>query len=287
MQEITADWIWRTLPVRQKESNKGSYGIVAAAAGSLGYRGAAALCVEGALRGGTGLVFLAAPEPVLQIALTRTPECCAVPCAASPEGCARLEDAAAGFAPLADKGAVLLAGPGLGAGAGALLERLLEFHWRGAVLDADALNAMAAGRNFKLCPSTILTPHPGEMARLLGTDTAAVQANREKVAAAYAVKAGCTVILKGNGTIVAAPDGRTWHNPTGNAGLARGGSGDLLAGLVAALLAQGLNPVEAACCGAWLHGAAADACAARLGMQTMLPHDILADLGALFAKNGH
>ena len=160
------------------------------------------------------------------------------------------------------------------------------------VLDADALNAAAAmlaageplprpAAGFEL----ILTPHPGEMARLTGLAPAEIAADRPGVAARYAEMWGCTVVLKGHRTLIAAPDGRLWQNTTGNAGLARGGSGDVLAGMTAGLAACGLPAPEAAACAVWLHGAAADRCARRLGQYGMLPHDLLADLGAIFAEN--
>ena len=158
------------------------------------------------------------------------------------------------------------------------------------VLDADALNAvsalLAAGEALpRPAGSLILTPHPGEMARLTGLAPAEIAADRPGVAARYAGAWGCTLVLKGHHTIVAAPDGRLWLNTTGNAGLARGGSGDVLAGMTAGLAACGLPAPEAAACAVWLHGAAADRTALRLGQYGMLPHDILADLGAIFAEN--
>ena len=264
---------------------------MAAVAGSLAYRGAAALCCEAALRGGAGLVYLASVEPVVQLVLARTPECCALPCRTDADGGILAADAAAVRQRFTEKPAVLLAGPGLGVSAGAALQALLGpgAPWRGAVLDADALNAIAAGElgQTPFLPAyTVLTPHPGEMARLLGTTVDAVQADRPGAAQRCAQRFGCVAVLKGAGTLVAAPDGRLVQNTTGNPGLARGGSGDVLAGLLAALLAQGLTAFDAALCAVWLHGAAADRCAKRTSRMTMLPHDILADLGALLGEQG-
>lgn len=286
MREIQQADVLRRLPRRAADSNKGSYGRVVAVAGSMAYRGAAALCCESALRTGAGLVYLASVEPVLQLVLTRTPECCALPCRTDADGGVMAADAAAVRQRFADTAAVLLAGPGLGESAGRVLNALggIGAPWRGAVLDADALNAIAAGELGTtpfLPPDTVLTPHPGEMARLLGTTVAAVQADRPGAAARCARRFNCVAVLKGTGTIVAAPDGKMIQNPTGNPGLARGGSGDVLAGMLAALLAQGLPAFDAALCAVWLHGAAADACAARTSQMTMLPHDILFDLGEI------
>ena len=153
--------------------------------------------------------------------------------------------------------------------------------WKAAVLDADALNALAAGElgQFPLLPTnTVLTPHPGEAARLLRCSVAQIQTDRPAAAQELAERYGCVAVLKGSGTLIAAPGREMLHNPTGNSGLARGGSGDVLAGMLAALLAQGLAPFDAAACAVWLHGAAADRCAARTSQLTMLPHDILTDL---------
>ncbi|MEE0801634.1 MAG: NAD(P)H-hydrate dehydratase [Gemmiger sp.] len=288
MRKITRREVLLHLPRRPRDANKGSFGSVAAVAGSLAYRGAAALCVEGALRCGAGLVYLASVEPVIQIALTRTPECCALPCRTDPDGGILAADAAAVRQRFADRPAVLLAGPGLGSSAGRVLNALLGVGapWKAAVLDADALNALAAGElgSFPLLPAaTVITPHPGEAARLLGSTVERVQADRESAAIALAERYGCVAVLKGAGTVIAsAESGReTLLNTTGNAGLARGGSGDVLTGMLAAMLAQGLSPMDAAVCAVWLHGAAADLCAERTSPMTMLPHDLLTDLAQL------
>lgn len=291
MHIITAQDVFARLPRRDADTNKGSFGRVAAVAGCMAYRGAAALCCEGALRCGAGLVYLASVEPVIGLVLTRTPECCALPCRTDADGGILAADAAAVRRRFAESPAVLLAGPGLGPTAGAVLEALLGpgAPWCGAVLDADALNAVAAGElgGTPLLPAgTVLTPHPGEMARLLGTTVQAVQADRPAAARRCAARFGCVAVLKGAGTLVAAPDGRIVQNDTGNPGLARGGSGDVLAGMLAALLAQGLDAFDAALCAVWLHGAAADRCADRTSRMTMLPHDILRDLGVILGAQG-
>lgn len=291
MREIHREDVLRCLPRRAADTNKGSFGRVVAVAGSMAYRGAAALCCESALRTGAGLVYLASVEPVIQMVLTRTPECCALPCRTDGDGGVMAADAAAVRQRFAHSRAVLLAGPGLGDSAGRVLNALCGTGapWQGTVLDADALSAIAAG-DLGTTPflprDTVLTPHPGEMARLLGTTVEAVQADRPKAALRCAKRFQCVAVLKGTGTLVATPDGRLVQNTTGNPGLARGGSGDVLAGMLAALLAQGLPAFEAAYCAVWLHGAAADACAARTSQMTMLPHDILTDLGRLLGSAG-
>ena len=288
---ITRDVVRGLLPKRTAESNKGSYGSVLAAAGSMAYRGAAALCTEGALRSGAGLVYLASVEPVVQLVLTRTPECCACGCRTAANGGIHPQDAAALCRWFDGKNAVLLAGCGLGESAAEVCRALLgkPAPWVGAVLDADALNALAAGKLRGALPAnTILTPHPGEAARLLGTTVDAVQADRNAAAKQLAEKYQCVAVLKGHQTLIAEPDGTLWRNDTGNAGLARGGSGDILAGLTAGLLAAGLKqgrtPAEMAAAAVWLHGAAADRTARRRSMTAMLPTDIFADLGSLLVE---
>lgn len=281
--EITREMVKARLPRREADTNKGSFGSVLAAAGSMAYRGAAALCAEGALRAGAGLVYLASVEPVVQMVLSRTPECCACGCRTAANGGIHPQDAAALRSWFAEKNTVLLAGPGLGESAGPVCNALLgkKAPWSAAVLDADALNALAAGKlKGPLPEQTVITPHPGEAARLLHTSVREVQADRESAVRQLADFYGCVAVLKGAGTLIAAPGqgDEIVRNPTGNPGLARGGSGDVLAGMVAALLAQGMKPKDAAACAVWLHGAAADRCAARTSPMTMLPHDILNDL---------
>lgn len=297
MTEITSEFVWSCIRPRPRDSHKGTFGSVLALAGSARYRGAALLAAEGALRAGAGLVTLASVEPVLAAASARLPECCLLPCIDGAEG---------GISPESlsllrrQKAAVLLAGPGLGytaqstaraAETRTLIQQLLSGFAGCAVLDADGLNA-AAGLLYAGQPlphpagALVLTPHPGEMARLTGLSTGAVNADREGIARRFAQQWDAVVLLKGMRTIIAAPDGRCFLNPTGNPGLARGGSGDTLAGILAALLACGLEAAEAAACAAWLHGAAADRAAAQRGEYGMLPQDLFPALGTLFAENG-
>ena len=293
--EITEDFVWQSIPPRPRDSHKGSFGAVLAVAGSACYRGAALLAAEGALRTGAGIVTLASVEPVLAAA-ARLPECCLCPCTAgaedgiSPESIPRIQH---------QKATVLLLGPGLGGTAQSaaraaetrtLVQKLLPGFAGSAVLDADGLNAAAQLlAEEKALPhpagELILTPHPGEMARLTGLSVAEISADRAKTAQQYAQKWNAVVVLKGSRTVVAAPDGRVCINTTGNPGLARGGSGDVLAGMTAALLACGLPAFEAAACAVYLHGAAADRAAAHSGEYGMLPHDILPQLGRMFAEN--
>ena len=291
-----AAYVWTCLRPRPRDSHKGTFGAVLAVAGSASYRGAAALAVEGALRTGAGIVTLASVEPVLAAVSARLPECCLCPCEAGAEG---------GIAPenipriQRQKATVLLLGPGLGytaqsaaraAETRTLVQTLLPGFAGSAVLDADGLNAAAdllqAGKTLHPRSELILTPHPGEMARLTGLSAAAIHADREGTALRFARAWNAVVVLKGAQTVIAAPDGRCRVSPTGNPGLSRGGSGDVLAGMTSALLACGLPAFEAAVCAVYLHGAAADRAAAKHGEAGMLPHDLFAALGTLFAENG-
>ena len=162
--------------------------------------------------------------------------------------------------------------------------------WCAAVLDADALNALAAGKlkRLPLPKNTVLTPHPGEAARLLGSSVRQVQADRPTAARALAETYGCVAVLKGSGTLIAQPDGTLWHCTTGNAGLAKGGSGDVLAGMTAGLLAAGLpqgrTAAQMAALAVWLHGEAADRCAEQRSMTAMLPQDLFEELGYLLTE---
>ena len=294
--EITSEFVWQNIPRRARESHKGTFGSVLTVAGSAFYRGAALLAAEGALRTGAGIVTLASVEPVVSAAAACLPECCLCPCSAGVEGGIAPENV-----PLIrrQKATVLLLGPGLGGTAQsaaraaetlALVQQLLPGFEGSAVLDADGLNAaaqlLAGGRELPHpAGELIVTPHPGEMARLTGLPAAQINADREGTARQYAQAWNAVVVLKGARTVVAAPDGRMLVNPTGNPGLARGGSGDVLSGMTAALLACALPAFEAAACAVYLHGAAADRAAAEHGEYGMLPHDILPKLGRLFAEH--
>ena len=229
MEQLSEDFVFSCIQPRAQESHKGSYGHVLLAAGSRRYRGAANLAAEGALRSGAGIVTLAAIEPVIAAAAARLPECCLLPCPEGADG-GISAGAAAELLAAREKAGVLLMGPRHGqylryAGAGARPCGRGRLHRgagrrrperRGGLLAAGEALPRPAG-------SLILTPHPGEMARLTGLPVAEIEANRPGVAAQYARAWGCTIVLKGHRTIVAAPDGRLWRNATGNAGLARGG----------------------------------------------------------------
>lgn len=260
-----ADWAKLQLQPRARDTHKGTYGHLLIAAGSQAMSGAAALAAMGAVHSGVGLCTVLTAEAARPVVLGHLPEAM---CLAA--GGHFLQDMAAIPAALAGKKAVAV---GMGIGQQpetaqwleALL-RALQADPRPLVLDADALNLLAINSNWwkLLPPETVLTPHPGEFARLFPH----APDGRLEAALALAAAWQVVVVLKGAGTITAAPDGRAWVNTTGNPGMATGGSGDVLAGCIGALLAQGYPAAEAAALGVWLHGRAGDRCAADQGSVT-------------------
>lgn len=271
--------VLQMLPTRTPESHKGSYGKVLAVCGSSPYRGAAMLSVMGALRTGAGLVTLAAPECVAAAAAARVPEAIFLADAAQER---ILEEVS--------RSEVCLLGCGLSADADTaqLAKKALDASMGVVVLDAGALCSLAddisAITAFAQSQPLIVTPHPGEMARLCRCSVEDIEKERTSCALDFALSTGAITVLKGHETLIACPDGTLYENHTGNAGLARGGSGDILAGMIAGLAAQGMSAEHAAAAGVFLHGLSADRCAARLSMQGMLPSDILTDLCNIFLE---
>lgn len=286
--ELHEKEILSLLPPRPEESNKGRYGKLLLIAGSCRFRGAAQLCAMGGLRMGAGIVTLSSIEPVIAAAAASLPEAVFLPCRESGQGGIAADEEEMLLAEAERSQAVVL-GCGMGntPDTAHLARALAESCPAPLVLDADGLNAL--GQNFPKTAKSklVITPHPGEMARLTGRTIAQIEADRAGTALRFAAQNACVVVLKGHRTVIASPEGELAVNTTGNAGMARGGSGDLLAGMLGALLAQGLPPFAAAKCAVWLHGKAGDLCAARLGQTMMLPHDTLLDLAAFLAQNGH
>ncbi len=264
------------LPPRPLDSHKGDFGRLAVIAGSRGKAGAAALAARGALRGGAGLVTVFCAGAIENSIVGALPEAMTF---ALPErdGALAEEGAPLLLRRLDDFDAAVL-GPGLGTAAGTvkLLEAVLSRARIPVVVDADGLNAFANRPGFfaRRAGATILTPHPGEAGRLLGLKVRDIQGDRLGAARGLARRARAVAVLKGAHTLVAAPTGEVAANPTGTPLLATAGSGDVLAGLVGALLAAGLAPREAAVAGAWLHGAAAERLAPSLGDAGLLAHEV-------------
>jgi NAD(P)H-hydrate epimerase len=274
------------LPPRPAASNKGDFGRVLVAAGSRGMAGAAVLCATAALRGGAGLVRLAVPAEVLpQVAIAN-------PCyltAALPQdldGRFALQ-AEEPLLALAQASTVLAVGPGLGRSPdlSALVASLLARVTAPLVLDADGLNAVLkqTDRLQQHRGPLVLTPHPGEFARLVGGDVPTVQAFRQELAVCFALEYDVVLVLKGHRTVVT-NGRRVYLNTTGNPGMATGGTGDVLTGLIAALLGQGLEPFAAAQLGVYLHGLAGDLARDDLGEVSLIATDLIDYLPRAFLQ---
>jgi NAD(P)H-hydrate epimerase len=266
-----------TLAARPADSHKGMFGHVLVVAGSRGMTGAAILCANAALRGGAGLVTLAAPEPVILPATIANPGYLTMTLPSDEHG--QVTPAAEPILlPAATKSSVIACGPGLGVGPGVtrVVMDLLARAAKPVVLDADGLNAVArAPEALRRREPLIITPHPGEFGRLLGKTAAAVQADRENLAVRFAGEKGVVLVLKGHQTLVT--DGRRlYRNTTGNAGMAKGGTGDVLTGLIAALVAQKLDAFAAAQLGVYVHGLAGDLARDGVGEVCLTATDLLA-----------
>jgi ADP-dependent NAD(P)H-hydrate dehydratase / NAD(P)H-hydrate epimerase len=278
---LTRERMRELIPARAADSHKGDFGRVLVIAGSAGRTGAAHLAALGALRSGAGLVTIATPRSCVPILATMMPEYMT-------EG---LEETAAGSIDFSAvervldlKADIIALGPGLGQdpSTAAFIQAIVERAGAPLVLDADALNAFTedperlSGRDGV---DVIITPHPGEMARLLNISIEQVQADRLEHAREFAAARRVHVVLKGHRTIIAGPEGRSFVNLTGNAGMATGGTGDLLTGMIAAWFAQILDPEGACKLAVYLHGTAGDLAEADEGEVALLPSDIAARLG--------
>ena len=266
------------LPERDPDGHKGTFGKILLICGSRGYTGAAALAAMGALRSGAGLVYLAVPESIYTIEAVKLTEPVILPMA--DENGMLSANAAETLLPLLLKMDAILIGPGIGIGEGTrkILQTVIHKAKCPVVVDADGITLLAAHKDIlrgRSCP-VIVTPHDGEFIRMSGS----LEPDRITAAMSLARENSITVLLKGRGTLIT--DGTTcYRNPTGNPGMAVGGSGDLLAGILTAFLGQGIEPLEAASCAAWVHGAAGDLCAQELGQYAMLPSDMLTKLPRL------
>jgi NAD(P)H-hydrate epimerase len=269
------------VPARAADSHKGDFGRVLIVAGSLGRTGAAHLAALGALKSGAGLVTIAAPRSVVPVIAAMMPEYMTEP----------LEETSAGAVDFASvdrvldlKADIIAIGPGLGQdpSTAAFVQAIVERAGVPLVLDADGLNAFSGdperlvGRDGV---DVIITPHPGEMARLLGVSIEQVQSDRLAHAREFAASHRVHVVLKGHRTVIAGPEGRSFVNLTGNAGMATGGTGDLLTGMIAAWFAQLLDPEGACKLAVYLHGSAGDLAEADEGENALIATDIAARLG--------
>ncbi|MCL6459704.1 MAG: NAD(P)H-hydrate dehydratase [Gorillibacterium sp.] len=269
---------------RQADTHKGTYGHVLIAAGTQKMSGAGILATRAALRTGCGLATWAMPSSLVRHMLGRLPEAMLVGMPDAGDGDWTHVSAESLFALTAGKDALAI-GPGLGryTDDSQWLRSIWESTTCPLLVDADALNMLAEAEDFstwaKRKASTVLTPHPGEMARLCGLTTAEVQQDRIGIAQSYATRYGVTLVLKGAYTVIATPEGESYVNVTGNPGMATGGTGDVLSGIITSLLAQGLSATQAACTGVWLHGRAGDSAAAKRSTGKLLASDLVEELG--------
>lgn len=271
--ETSAEFVDQLLPVRDRYAHKGNFGKILLLCGSVGFTGAAALAARAALRTGSGLIYLGVPDTVYPILAGKLDEPMVFPLPS--DGCGRLSALAVPEIRWRLKSCdACLIGPGLGRADDIreIVEAVLSSFTGPVVLDADGLNAVdghidvlrGAG-----CP-LVLTPHEGEFARLGGD----LSLGREAAAAKMALETGAVVLLKGHRTLIT--DGkRMYRNTTGNPGMATGGSGDVLSGILTSLLGQGIAPLEAAAAAAWIHGAAGDWCAEATGEYGLTPGDMI------------
>jgi NAD(P)H-hydrate epimerase len=256
---VQAEDIALLLPERRADAHKGRFGHLLLVAGAAGRGGAVAMAARSAVVSGSGLVTMAVPEPVVPVVDASCLEAMTHPMAADEQGALAEPE---GLAPLLERMTAVAVGPGMGVGEGAdaTLSWLLS-SWTGPMLlDADAVNLLAGNpeRLRERKAPTVLTPHPGELGRLLERATAEVVDDRLAAAREAAERSQSVIVAKGFQTIVATPDGDAWVNPTGDSHLGSGGSGDVLTGTIAGLLAQGLDPERACLVGCWLHGRAGE-----------------------------
>ena len=283
VQTVEADFARAALPPRKKDGHKGDFGKVLVVGGAVGYTGAPYLTASAAVRSGCGLVYLGVPESIWEIETVRCVSAMPFPLAdrrgrlsrrALPELLERLKGCG-----------VLALGPGLGRGESVrqLVLEVLRQTEKPVVLDADGINALEGhidSLDSRRGRVTILTPHGGEFARIGGNPAG----DPVGAARAFAREHGCFLVLKGHRTVTAGPEGNVLVNTTGNSGLAKGGSGDVLTGLIASLLAQGAGPVMAAAGAVWIHGRAGDLAAEALTEYCVTPEDVIAAFPRVFSE---
>lgn len=282
---IDSDLVRAWLPERPEDGHKGTFGKCFLLCGSVGYTGAPILASRAAVRSGTGLVFLGVPESIYTIAAVKSDEAMPSPLPADEEGKLSADALVPALEKMAGCDAALI-GPGLGRGDGVteVVTQVLNTVQYPIVLDADGINAISGHMDVlyrRREAPTIVTPHDGEFARMGGKLD---DGDRVSAAQQFSMTFGCLLVLKGHRTIISLPDGEVFVNTTGNAGMAKGGSGDVLSGILTSLLAQGMHPVKAAVCAVWLHGRAGDLCREKYGERAMTPSDLIEMLPEVFKE---
>lgn len=272
---------------RPDDSNKGTLGSLLCICGSYGMAGAAIMAGKAALRCGIGLLKIAVPKSIYPVCATNILESVYYPLEETSNGVISSKNTDF-LLEMCEKSSAVVIGCGLSVcdDTKNLVQSVITNCEKPLVIDADALNCICNKpeilKNLK-APATI-TPHPGEMARLLHSTPKTVNSNRENTAIDFAKKFGVVTVLKGAGTIIASPDGEVYINHTGNSGMATGGSGDVLSGIIGSLLAQGASPINAAAAGVFLHGTIGDLAAEKLGKISMLPTDMIDMIPTAYLK---
>lgn len=272
---------------RPDDSNKGTLGSLLCICGSYGMAGAAIMAGKAALRCGIGLLKIAIPKSIYPVCATNILESVYYPLEETSNGVISSKNTDF-LLEMCEKSSAVVIGCGLSVcdDTKNLVQSVITNCEKPLVIDADALNCICNKpeilKNLKV--PAIITPHPGEMARLLHSTPKTVNSNRENTAIDFAKKFGVVTVLKGAGTIIASPDGEVYINHTGNSGMATGGSGDILSGIIGSLLAQGASPINAAAAGVFLHGTIGDLAAEKLGKISMLPTDMIDMIPTAYLK---
>lgn len=265
LSQLTKEWVVKRLPKRPRDANKGTFGKVLAIAGSENYPGAAYLACAASYRIGAGLVTLVTTTEVKLIVSRKLPE---VIFLSYGDILGKL-----------NQFDVLLIGPGLGQKSETVqfVKKILKIKLPPVVIDGDGLNILAKIKNWweKIGDNLVLTPHPGEMSRLSGISIEEIQSNRLEIAKKYAEKWKQTLVLKGANTVIVSPTGEAVVSPFANPALATAGTGDILSGMIAGFIAQGLNNFDASCCGVYVHGLAGEKIREEIGDAGLLASDLL------------
>lgn len=272
---------------RPDDSNKGTLGSLLCICGSYGMAGAAIMAGKAALRCGIGLLKIAVPKSIYPVCATNILESVYYPLEETSNGVISSKNTDF-LLEMCEKSSAVVIGCGLSVcdDTKNLVQSVITNCEKPLVIDADALNCICNKPEIlkNLKTPAIITPHPGEMARLLHSTPKTVNSNRENTAIDFAKKFGVVTVLKGAGTIIASPDGEVYINHTGNSGMATGGSGDVLSGIIGSLLAQGASPINAAAAGVFLHGTIGDLAAEKLGKISMLPTDMIDMIPTAYLK---
>ncbi len=287
LKTITFSMIKNKLPKRNPESHKGDFGKLLCICGSRSMPGAAYFCIESALRCGVGLVRAAIPESIYGSISSKISECTYVLC--RDDSCGNIEKTSVDYIlETAKRCSAVAVGSGMGKNESVklIVNSLIETCDKPMVIDADGINVISENIDIlkKAKSKIILTPHAKEAERLLGVECNEINVNKIIYAQQLADEYGVIAVMKGHNTIVADKEEKAFLNLTGNSGMAKGGSGDVLTGMIGSFLAQGMDPIDAAICGVYIHGKSGDYCQSRYSSASMLPRDIIEGLSSVFLK---